>query len=761
MTAFERLHPAIRQALYDQRWDELRPLQVDVIQAFSDSDADLVLSAATASGKTEAAFLPLLSQLVGAPAGSVGAIYIGPLKALINDQFGRLEELCRHADIPVHRWHGDVSATAKKEFRKNPSGVLLITPESLESNFINYGNQISRIYSLLRYVVIDELHSFMGDVRGTHLRSLLSRLEQRIGKRPRRLGLSATLADFSEASLFLNRANPDSVRVLRDEDDDKTFKAGLRAYPSKPRHKTKNLIEDAREAASLISQVAGRLETGIPIPDDEIEPSVDTTEVAEHRLLAAELARVFRKNANLIFTNSRSLAEMLADRIHELEKAEKWPRNPFVLHHGSLSKEVREEVESRLKTKEPLTAFCTSTLEMGIDIGSVQTVGQLGPPWSVASLVQRVGRSGRKQGEPKILRMYSLDPQPTTNSPLDELLCPQLLRCIALIELMVAKWLEPPDTNDLGYSTLIHQTLSVLKETGGSKAVRIHEVLCVRGAFGHVEAATFTKILRSLGQFGLIQQMADGTVILTPDGEAIVSGRDFYAAFSGGEDFAVRCAQETIGRIPRESVPPVGEHLLLNGKRWNVTDVESRKRLVEVVPAKGFKKPVFLGSGGEIHSRIFQEMKAALASEHSYPYLHDDAAELLNAARKIFRTTGLNHGSILKTGIGADFYPWVGTRTMLTFELCARADGLRVDRRPLSLRYEVDEETLRSHFVKIAGSRFDLLELAQQIPDRHREKYDEFLSDDLLDRSNVNRCLQMDEAAAVARRVIGLDSLQQ
>jgi ATP-dependent Lhr-like helicase len=759
MTAFELLHPAIRQALYDQKWDELRPLQVDAIQAFSYSDADLVLSAATASGKTEAAFLPVLSQLAGLPPGSAGAIYIGPLKALINDQFGRLEDLCRHADIPVHRWHGDVSATAKKEFRKNPGGVLLITPESLESNFINYGNQISRIYSRLGYVVIDELHSFIGDVRGTHLRSLLARLEQHIGKRPRRLGLSATLADFSEASLFLDRSNPDSVRILRDEDEGKSLKVGLRAYPSKPRHKTQKLIEDAREAANLISQVAGRLENGTQIPDEKDGESVNTSEVAEHKLLAAELARVFRNSANLIFTNSRSLAEMLADRIHELEKAEKWPRNPFVLHHGSLSKEVREDVESRLKKKEPLTAFCTSTLEMGIDIGSVHTVGQLGPPWSVSSLVQRVGRSGRKQGESKILRIYSLDPQPTINSPLDELLCPQLLRCIAMIELMIAKWLEPADSGDPGYSTLIHQILSVLKETGGSKAVRIHELLCVKGAFGHVEAGTFAKILRSLGHYRLIQQMVDGTVILTPDGESVTGGRDFYAAFSGGEDFSVRCAQETIGRIPGESVPPVDEHLLLNGKRWRVTDVESRKRLVEVVPAKGFKKPVFLGSGGEIHSRVFQEMKAALANECSYPYLHDDAAELLNAARKLFRMTGLDQGLILKNGIGADFLPWVGTRTMLTFELCARADGLRVDRRQLSIRYEADEETLRSHFAKIAGSRFNLLELAQLIPDRHREKYDEFLSEDLLDQSNIYRCLQMDEAARVARQVIGVDPL--
>ena len=755
MTAFELLHPAIRQALYDQRWDELRPLQVDAIRAFSDSKSDLVLSAATASGKTEAAFLPVLSQLVGAPPGSVGAIYIGPLKALINDQFGRLEELCRHADIPVHRWHGDVSATAKKEFRKNPGGVLLITPESLESNFINYGNQISRIYSRLEYVVIDELHSFIGDVRGTHLLSLLARLEQHIGKRPRRLGLSATLADFSEASLFLNHARPDSVHVLVDEGGGKSIKVGLRAYPSKPRRKTKRLIESAREAAGLISDVAIRLQSGNPVLEDEDGEGADMSEVTEHRLLAAELARVFRTNANLIFTNSRSLAEMLADRIHELEKEEKWSRNPFVLHHGSLSKEVREDVESRLKKKEPLTAFCTSTLEMGIDIGSVQAVGQLGPPWSVSSLVQRVGRSGRKQGESAILRMYSLDPQPTSNSPLDELLCPQLLRCIALIELMVAKWLEPTDSGGPGYSTLIHQTMSVLKETGGSKASSIHDVLCVNGAFDHVDTSTFAKILRSLGHSELIQQMANGTVILTPDGEAIAGGRDFYAAFSGGEDFSVRCAQETIGRIPGESVPPVGEHLLLNGRRWKVRDVESRKRLVEVVPAKGFRKPVFLGGGGEIHSRVFQEMKAALSTDLAYPYLHEDAAELLTAARLLFRTSGLDQGLVLKNGMYADFYPWVGTRTMRTFELCARADGLRVDKRQLSLRYEADEETLRAHFGKIAGSHFDPLELAKQIPDRHREKFDAYLSDELLDQSNISRCLQTVEATKIAQRVIG------
>jgi ATP-dependent Lhr-like helicase len=182
--AFDLLDETIQRALWDMRWRELRPLQADAIHSFFDSKESMILSAATAAGKTEAAFLPILSDLASTPPSAVGAIYIGPLKALINDQFRRLEGLCEHADIPVHRWHGDVSATMKKNFRKNPGGVLLITPESLESNFINYGNQIERIYSGLRHVVIDELHSFLGDVRGACSASLLTpgRCDQPLGR---------------------------------------------------------------------------------------------------------------------------------------------------------------------------------------------------------------------------------------------------------------------------------------------------------------------------------------------------------------------------------------------------------------------------------------------------------------------------------------------------------------------------------------------------------------------------------------------------
>ena len=178
-SAFQRLHPIIQEELYRMKWTALRPIQVDAIHAILGSDAHLIISAMTAGGKTEAAFLPILSDIVEDYSSSVRALYVGPLKALINDQFRRLEELCEHAEIPVHKWHGDVGQSKKHGVLKSPGGVLLITPESIESLFINHPDKLDKLFSHLTYIVIDELHAFLDTERGAQLRSLLARLAQR------------------------------------------------------------------------------------------------------------------------------------------------------------------------------------------------------------------------------------------------------------------------------------------------------------------------------------------------------------------------------------------------------------------------------------------------------------------------------------------------------------------------------------------------------------------------------------------------------
>jgi ATP-dependent Lhr-like helicase len=228
--AFEMLHRSVQKAVARLGWRQLYPVQVRTILAFFASVADLIVAAPTAGGKTAAAFLPILSALLSNPKLSVQVLAIDPLRALINDQHDRLIELARFLGIPIHRWHGDVSGSAKNYLLKNPGGIVLMTPESLEGQFMLHPENIKKLFFHVDHVVIDELHAFRSEERGAHLASLLSRFEDAIGRRPRRLALSATMGDLEAAKTFLNLDNPDSVVVIEQAGHDREIRAMLRAY---------------------------------------------------------------------------------------------------------------------------------------------------------------------------------------------------------------------------------------------------------------------------------------------------------------------------------------------------------------------------------------------------------------------------------------------------------------------------------------------------------------------------------------------------
>ncbi|MBK9031562.1 MAG: DEAD/DEAH box helicase [Myxococcales bacterium] len=202
--AFGRLHRNVQRKLHDMRWTSLNAIQVEAIEhLLGHEPSDCVIAAPTAGGKTEAAFLPVLSAIADDPGGGVRAMYVGPLKALINDQFRRVEDLCERMEMPVHRWHGDVAHAQRKALLSSPAGVLLITPESLEAMFILRPTHMPRLFARLAYVVIDEMHAFLGSVRGAQLISQLHRLRVRAGTDPLRIGLSATLGDPQAARRWL------------------------------------------------------------------------------------------------------------------------------------------------------------------------------------------------------------------------------------------------------------------------------------------------------------------------------------------------------------------------------------------------------------------------------------------------------------------------------------------------------------------------------------------------------------------------------
>ena len=225
----ELLDTRIQRWVWQKGWTGLRDAQEEAIPALLEAANDVIIAAATASGKTEAAFLPILSKLVDSGEEMGVALYISPLKALINDQWGRLDQLCEELDIPVVPWHGDIAQSRKRKFMSRPQGVLLITPESLEAQFVRRGHEIRRFFGELQYVVVDELHAFIGSDRGKQLQSLMQRIEYAIERRVTRIGLSATLGDPLLAAAFLRPDGP-PAQIIESKAAAQELRVQLRGY---------------------------------------------------------------------------------------------------------------------------------------------------------------------------------------------------------------------------------------------------------------------------------------------------------------------------------------------------------------------------------------------------------------------------------------------------------------------------------------------------------------------------------------------------
>lgn len=736
-SSFDQLVRPVQRWVWQQQWEELREVQEQAVAPILNG-RDVLISSPTASGKTEAAFLPICSALMDEAANSLGVVYIAPLKALINDQCTRLEELFECIDTTVTPWHGDINANVKRRFVKRPKGALLITPESMEALFVTRGSDIPRLFERVRFIVVDELHSFIGTERGRQLQSLMHRIELSAQRSVPRIGLSATLGEPELAAEFLRPRRGGQVEQIASEGLSREVQMQVRGY----RRVRPNVSCEPE------GRVGGHRQAGVEVTE---QGAGDDLEVSRH------LFKTLRGRTNLVFANQRAQVELFADLLRRQAEQMSLP-NEFRPHHGNLSREIREDAEERLREERPATVIATTTLELGIDIGAVDSIAQIGPPASVASLVQRLGRSGRKPGSPSVIRIYIQEHEIVENSsPIDQLRT-SLTQTVAMVRLMLQRWVEPPLPSALHLSTLVQQVLSLTAQHGGFQALDAYRALCSRGPFNAVDQANFAQLLRDLAEHELLTQTHDGTLVLDMLGERLVNHFDFYAAFTSPEEWRLVEKTRLLGTLPITFPLVLNSFLIFAGRRWRIVEIDERRREVGLERAAGGQVPRFQGSGASIHDRVREEMRRVLVDSDLPIYLDDPGRELLSEGRKTFQRFNLGRQPLLQHGRDSYLFVWLGDRILNTLALQLRLQGadVAVNGPALLFRGSSSDEVgqLLREFASIGPP--NAKKLAASVQNKKTEKHHSYLSEDLLNADYVSGHLDVDGAWQSAMRLCAL-----
>ena len=714
--AFDHLNPTIQRWIRAQNWSELRPIQVQSIRTILEGDKDVLISASTAAGKTEAAFLPALTLVAKRWQDGISVLYVSPLKALINDQMSRLDVLCDQMEIAVTPWHGDAPQSGKSRLLKNPKGIALITPESIEAMFVRHPKNAQRLLSALDFIIIDEVHAFMQGPRGLHLGALLKRIDALSAKAARRIGLSATIGDLDQAAAWLRPTDPSRVSILKDPGEGLDLQLQIRGYLN---------TDPAKAATDAKKNASGE------ISEDQSQPAI--TAICDH------LYATLRGSNNLVFGGSRKMVETVADTLRSKSEQAGTP-NEFFPHHGNLSKELREDLEKRLKTSDlPTTAICTTTLELGIDIGSVKSIAQIGAPRSISSLRQRLGRTGRRKGVPSILRIYATEADLSQQKGVLEELRPNVVRAVASIRLLTQHFVEPATSSDALATALLHQTLSIIAERGGARAEVIFGLIGGPGPFASVSTTDYIELLKHVAtpDVDMIDQAPDGTLMFGARGEQIVQSRDFYALFQGDQEWRLAIGAKTLGTIPLSNVVAKGNLVVFAGRRWEILDIDEKAHVLEVAPHMGGHVPHFEPTGAEeTHSRLIAEMRKVYESDDVPEYLDPTAKTLLAEGRSGFRRLNLGEVSLLDVGRQIFVFPWIGSAAAAVLAVSFAKTGVAAERHDLGISIlDASVDQVKDALQRIANFTPDDL---KQIEDFARglctAKFDDYIPDALLRR---------------------------
>lgn len=661
---FSRFPPFLRDYIYTNGWQTFREVQLQAADVIFGSEDNLLLSSATASGKTEAAFFPILTRIAEEPSrGGVSVLYIAPLKSLINDQFYRIEDVLKESGLPVFHWHGDVSASHKARFLRDPCGILQITPESLESMLMNRKNDIPRLFADLRFVVLDEIHTLIGSDRGNQVLCLLSRIGRMIGRAPRRIGLSATVGEPDRAAAWLGAGTGRPTACPRPTPEKLRWRIGMEHFYIGDAARDQATADAAANAASLMAADAAQ---GAEINAPKKAPAKENKERAALDAGYEFLYAAVKDKKSLVFSNSREETEYVTATLRQIA-GKRGEDDIFHIHHGNLSAALREDAERIMKDESVTRAVtcATVTMELGIDIGRLERVAQVDAPTTVSGFLQRLGRSGRRGDPPEMIMLFR-EEMPLPNTPLPNLIPWGLLRGIALVELYTGeRFIEPPREKKLPFSLAFHQTLSILASSGELTPRALAERVLSLPPLSHLDREDYRALLLSMVENDYLEMTEEKGLIVGLAGERLTNNFRFYAVFKDSEDYTVRCGSDEIGTITNP--PPVGDRFALAGRVWEVNELDMSRRLVFVTAVEGKMEISWPGDSGEIHTRVLEKMREVLLSEKRYPYLLPNAAKRLDKARHLSKNTGMDKHLLIPIG-GQSYvlFPWLGTRAFRT-----------------------------------------------------------------------------------------------
>ena len=573
MSVFARFAPRLQEQIVARLgWTSLRPVQELAGQALLDGFNAVVL-APTAGGKTEASMFPAISSLVADEPRGVGVIYIAPIKALLNNQADRLGLYTEMVGLRRFVWHGDTGDAPRRQFLAEPAEVLMTTPESLEVMLISPRVDAAALFGDLRWVIVDEVHALAGTDRGAHLLSVVERLATISRHDVQRVGLSATIG------------NPADIL---------TWLTGTSARPGAVVDPPK---QSSRRQIRVMSR--GGLEE-----------------------VAREAAGIAAGGKSLFFCQSRATSEAVAEFMRRAG-------TEVFVHHSAVSREERQLAEERFHHGTDACIVCTSTLELGIDVGDLDRVLQAEAPTTVGSFLQRMGRTGRRAGQ-------------AANTTF---LCETsegVLQAVALVELAKSGWVESVEVTDRCWPVLIHQLLALALADDGVTAEDAWAHLSRVRDFAGIRRDEYDRLIAWLLENDWFR-LASGRLVLGPQAERRFGRRNFmelYAVFSSPQSYSVETGSgQALGTLNQDFVDRLVDGVstfLLSGRAWLVRMIrhDDRRVIVEAAPRGrqptwGGFLPQFLGFD------LCQRIRRFLAGTEPYAYLDEHAAAVLAEQRAV------------------------------------------------------------------------------------------------------------------------------